>query len=170
MKIKSLMLTIVAFALASCNLAYAGDSAPTSLPVKFEFKDDGAHAFMPKMEVVTADPTIRMKVKVQDPNPGPSTPWSFAGYYSFCSKDSAAVVMNLLDRIEDFLNQAWLDLNLSAFAGPGASGQVLAGFCATLPLKIGKGLWFEPGFGVDGDIGNLKKMGVGVLISFRRSF
>lgn len=115
MKIKSILLGIVLMFTFLGPVAQAFASDGKSLPVKMEFRDDGAHAFMPRWE-----PTVRKILTVQQ-NPPPE-PFLLTGHYSFARKEWSAVAANSFDVL-------WKDLggrkgmNVELFGLLGGSGE-----------------------------------------------
>lgn len=77
--LRFLILVVMALLVA---FAWAGGSSapPRVLPVELKMRDDGAHAFMPKLETALAPAKYVLPVQEPDPNPVPSG-WSGAWLY-----------------------------------------------------------------------------------------
>lgn len=108
-----LILVVMAMLVA---FAWAGGTAspPTTLPVGLNYRDDGAHAFMPKLEPAIVPGKFALPVQDPDPNPIPS--WSGAWLYrvtgSLEDRASAGAVRNITT-----LSRGKTKLSLDAYAG-----------------------------------------------------
>jgi hypothetical protein len=88
--------------------------------------------------------------------------WNIAAYYSFNEGEVAAVAMNKVATIDNFLGVKGLNPNVYGFAGVSTGGATLVGGALTFPFKIGEGLSFEIGPAIDGNIMELKNLRFGI--------
>lgn len=108
----AVLLTIIM--IFSVAMATETPQSPNKLPVKMEFRDDGGHAFLPRMELAAPSSTTR----VQDPEPSPEQGWAGAIVARLGGDKEDRFSMGALKTITSLTkNGRNLNVNLDGYAG-----------------------------------------------------